>query len=42
MEEIWKNIKGFDGYKISNKGRIFSLKANIMLIILNGALIYIT
>ena len=22
MEEIWKNIKGFENYKISNYGRI--------------------
>lgn len=25
MEEVWKDIKGFDGYKISNYGRVKSL-----------------
>lgn len=29
MKEIWKDIKGFEGlYKISNKGRIYSLITN--------------
>jgi len=29
IKEIWKDIKGFEGiYKISNKGRVFSIKNN--------------
>lgn len=28
MDEKWKEIKGFKDYKISNYGRIFSLKSN--------------
>ncbi|WP_277680349.1 NUMOD4 domain-containing protein [Gracilibacillus dipsosauri] len=30
VEEIWKDVKGFEGlYKISNKGRVFSVKKGI-------------
>ena len=32
MQEIWKDIKGFEGkYKISNLGRVYSIKNNIIL-----------
>ncbi len=32
MEEIWKDIEGFEGeYMISNLGRVKSLKSNIIL-----------
>lgn len=26
MKEIWKDIEGFSGYQISNKGRVFSFR----------------
>ncbi len=33
MEEIWKDIKGFEGYyKISSQGRVLGLKRNKILI----------
>ena len=28
MEEIWKEVKGFEDYKVSNLGRVMSLKCN--------------
>lgn len=28
MKEVWKDIKGYDGYRISNLGRVFSTKSN--------------
>ena len=29
MEEIWKDIKGYEEfYRISNKGRVFSIRRN--------------
>lgn len=28
MEEIWKTIKGFENYKVSNTGKVFSLAKN--------------
>jgi hypothetical protein len=32
MEEIWKDINGYEGeYRISNYGRVFSLKKNLFL-----------
>lgn len=32
MEEIWKDVVGFEGlYKVSNCGRVFSIKRNIIL-----------
>lgn len=32
MEEIWKDIEGYEGlYKISSKGRVLSLKRNIVM-----------
>lgn len=32
MEEIWKDVVGFEGlYKVSNYGRVFSVKTNIVL-----------
>lgn len=32
MQEIWKDIRGFEGkYKISNLGRVYSIKNNIIL-----------
>jgi hypothetical protein len=32
MEEIWKDIKGFEGlYKVSNLGRVLSLKKNVIM-----------
>ncbi len=31
MKEIWKDVVGYEGlYKISNKGRVFSLRKNII------------
>ena len=31
MEEIWKKIKGFNNYKVSNFGRLISIKTNKIL-----------
>lgn len=32
MEEIWKDVVGFEGlYKVSNYGRVFSVRSNIIL-----------
>ena len=31
MEEIWKEIKGFNNYKVSNFGRLISIKTNKIL-----------
>lgn len=31
MQEIWKNIEGYTNYKISNLGRVYSIKNNIIL-----------
>lgn len=32
MEEIWKDVVGFEGlYKVSNYGRVFSVKSNCVL-----------
>jgi len=31
MEEIWKDIKDFENYRVSNYGRIFSKKSNQIL-----------
>lgn len=28
MEEIWKTIKGFENYRVSNTGRVYSLSKN--------------
>lgn len=28
VSEIWKDIKGYPGYQISNKGRVWSTKSN--------------
>lgn len=28
MEEIWKTIKGFENYKVSNTGKVYSLEKN--------------
>lgn len=31
MEEIWKEIKGFNNYKVSNFGRVISIRTNKIL-----------
>jgi hypothetical protein len=28
MKEVWRRVKGFKNYKISNYGRLFSVKLN--------------
>jgi hypothetical protein len=31
MLEIWKDIKGYDGYQVSNTGKVYSLKSKKIL-----------